>query len=197
MGTHAAQDLEATVAHAVAVLAEATEGDRDWSRPAGDLDWDCWDTLVHVVGDLYGYAGQVASSRMDDYVPVDIHAEDDPTPAQMLYAVRAGGTILASVVTTQPDSNRAYHPYGVSDPDGFAAMGMVEVMVHMHDMAAGLGFDYRPDPEICARVLARMFPDAPAGFEPWPALLWCTGRTELPGHPRRVGKWRWKGTPDE
>ncbi|MYS84285.1 hypothetical protein [Embleya scabrispora] len=196
MGTQAAQDVESTVAHAVAVLTEATEGERDWSRPAGGLDWDCWYTLVHVVGDLYAYAGQVASGRMDDYVPVDIHADDDATPSTMLHAVRAGGTMLATVVAARPDSARAFHPYGISDPDGFAGMGMIEVMAHMHDLAAGLDLTYEPDPQICARVLARMFPDAPTGFAPWPALLWCTGRVELPGHPRRVGKWRWQGLPD-
>lgn len=195
MGSQAAQDVESTVAHAVSVLTEATESERDWSRPAGELEWDCRYTLVHIVGDLYAYAGQIASSRMDDYLPVDIEAEADATPAEILHAVRAGGAFLTAMVATRPDSARAFHPYGISDPDGFAGMGMIEVMVHMHDLAAGLDLAYRPDPQICARVLARMFPDAPTGFDAWPTLLWCTGRTELPGHPRRVGKWRWQGLP--
>ncbi|MYW02584.1 hypothetical protein [Streptomyces sp. SID3343] len=195
MGTQAAYDLDATIAHSIEVLTEATEGDRDWSRPAGELDWDCWYTLVHIVGDLYTYAGQVASGRLDDYVPVGIHAEGDPSPTRMLHAVRAGGTILSTVVATRPDSVRAYHPYGNSDPDGFAAMGMVEVMVHMYDLAAGLDLTYAPPSGPCARLM-RLFPDAPTDVDPWSALLWSTGRVELPGHARRVGKWRWKAMPD-
>lgn len=176
------------------MLAGVSATDRDWSVPAGELDWDCTFTLVHIVSDLYAYAGQVASGRTDYYVPIDIHAEDDPTPEQMLHAVRAGGRLLAAIVATAPDTARAWHTYGDSDPDGFAGMGMIEVMVHMHDLAAGLGVTYTPDDEICARVLARMFPDAPRGFAPWPTLLWATGRISLGEHPRR-GQWRWRGEP--
>jgi hypothetical protein len=37
-------------------------------------------------------------------------------------------------------------------------------------------------------------PDAPHTTDPWPTLLWATGRAELPGHPR-LTTWRWYGTP--
>ena len=59
-------------------------------------------------------------------------------------------------------------------------MGIVETLVHTHDLAAGLGLDWTPPAELCARTLARLFPDAPEDADPWTALLWCTGRAELP-----------------
>lgn len=54
-------------------------------------------------------------------------------------------------------------------------------------------------PQVCARVLARLFPNTPAelaDLDPWTVLLWATGRLDLPGHPRPE-KWRWRGAPLE
>lgn len=73
-------------------------------------------------------------------------------------------------------------------------MGIVETLVHTHDLAQGLGFAWNPPADLCSRVLARLFPDAPESTDPWPALLWATGRDELPGRPR-LTTWRWDGTP--
>jgi hypothetical protein len=36
--------------------------DRDWSVPAGDLEWDCRRTLDHIVDTLLLYAAYLASS---------------------------------------------------------------------------------------------------------------------------------------
>src|SRR3569833_2023508 len=63
-------------------------------------------------------------------------------------------------------------------------------LLHLLDAAQTLNFARSPDPDVVARVLRRLFPDVPAGNDPWPTLLWATGRAELPGHPRRT-EWRW------
>jgi hypothetical protein len=97
------------------------------------------------------------------------------------------------VRTTSP-SVRAYHGFGVSDPEGFAAMGVVETLVHTGDLADGLGLAWDPPAALCARVLHRLFPDAPPDTDPWRTLLWATGRAELPGRPR-LTSWRWYGEP--
>jgi hypothetical protein len=55
-----------------------------------------------------------------------------------------------------------------SDPEGFAAMGVVETLVHTHDLAEGLGLAWTPPSDLCSRVLARLFPDAPKATGPWP-----------------------------
>jgi hypothetical protein len=73
-------------------------------------------------------------------------------------------------------------------------MGVVETLVHTHDVAAALGIGWTPDAGLSGRVLARLFPDAPAGTDRWTTLLWASGRTELPGHPH-LESWRWDGTP--
>jgi hypothetical protein len=98
------------------------------------------------------------------------------------------------MVRTMPPEVRAHHVMGLSDPEGFAAMGVVEILVHMYDLAEGLGLEWDPPADLCARVLARLFPDAPDDTEPWPTLLWATGRGTLPGR-ARLTTWRWQAAP--
>jgi len=43
-------------------------------------------------------------------------------------------------------------------------------------------------------VLERLLPDVEPGDDPWAALLWATGRLELPGRPRRTD-WGWTNSP--
>ncbi len=73
-------------------------------------------------------------------------------------------------------------------------MGVVETLVHTHDLAGGLGLAWAPPAGLCSTALARLFPDAPVTTDPWLTLLWATGRATLPGHPRPA-TWRWNGTP--
>ncbi|WP_436529816.1 DinB family protein [Actinoplanes sp. HUAS TT8] len=195
-------DVHSVVEQAVAALRSV--GEQDWQVPAGGLDWSCWETVEHVADDLFAYAGQLAADRppTDEYVPwgyrrsrpgapaLTVHVDPEHGTAGLLRALEAAGGLLAAVVRVSPADRRGYHPFGVSDASGFAAMGIVEVVAHLHDVAGTLKFPWSPDPDVCARVLGRLFPDAPAGHEPWPTLLWATGRAELPGHPRQE-KWRW------
>ncbi|GID62909.1 hypothetical protein Acy02nite_07900 [Actinoplanes cyaneus] len=197
-------DVRTVVTQAVVALREVAG--QDWQAPAGDLDWSCWETVEHVADDLFAYAGQLAAEEppTDRYVPFGYRRSRPAAPALTVYVdpehgvdgllqvLDAAGGLLAAVVRSSPASRRAFHPYGISDASGFAAMGVVEVLVHLHDLARTMTFRWTPEADVCARVLRRLFPDAPSGFEPWPALLWATGRTELPGHPRQTS-WRWQG----
>ncbi|MFI1988543.1 hypothetical protein [Actinoplanes sp. NPDC020271] len=178
----------------------------DWQAPAGDLEWSCWETVEHVADDLFAYAGQLAAEQppLDRYVPwgftraregapaLTVHVDAERGPDGLLQVLEASGGLLAATVQVSPAQRRGFHPYGISDACGFAAMGIVEMLVHLHDLQRTLGFPWSPEPDVCARVLRRLFPDAPEGDEPWPTLLWATGRTELPGHPRQTS-WRWQG----
>jgi hypothetical protein len=112
-----------------------------------------------------------------------VHVDRAAGPDGLLLVLEATGALLAAMVRTRQPQVRAYHAYGISDPEGFAAMGITETLVHTHDVAQGLALSWVPPADVCSRVLNRLFPDAPAGADSWVTLLWATGRGELPGHP--------------
>ena len=201
-----ADDLDRAVQLALATLREAPSG--AWEGKAGSLEWDCWETVEHLSDDLFAYATQIGPRKppLDTHVPFTwesrrpggpvntIHANRTAGPDGLLQVLDASGALLVAMVRTTAPEVRAHHVFGASDPEGFAAMGIVETLVHTHDLAEGLGLAWDPPGDLCSRVLARLFPDAPGSTDPWPTLLWATGRAELPGHARRT-TWRWYGEP--
>ena len=202
-----AADVRAAVYLAADTLATVVE--RDWRVPAGDLDWDCWETVEHIADDLFAYASQLGPRRpsVTEPVPIGWEYRRPGGPALTIYAIpeeggQAGllqvlescGALLAAMVEVTPPTVRSQHTYGASDPEGFAAMGVVETLVHMRDVAAGLELLWEPPQDLCARSLQRLFPDVPAEGDSWQTLLWATGRIALPGRDRRAS-WRWDGTP--
>ncbi|MEV6492848.1 maleylpyruvate isomerase N-terminal domain-containing protein [Actinoplanes sp. NPDC051633] len=172
--------------------------DRDWSARADTLGWDCWHTAEHIGDVLLSYAAQVVARPTTRYVRFLASADTDATAAEVLEFALTGGGILDAAVRAAPPTLRAYHPTGMADAEGFAAMGCVEALVHGYDIAQGLGVDLTAPPGVCARVLARLFPDTPdtlADRDSWSTLLWVTGRVDLPGRPRRSEEWQWHGAP--
>ncbi|MEU4779458.1 hypothetical protein [Micromonospora sp. NPDC023633] len=169
----------------------------DWSARAGGLEWDCWHAAEHVGDCLMSFAGQLVARPEKRFVCFVANADKDASPAEVLEFVEVAGRLLAATVRTSGPDVRAYHPTGQADPEGFAAMGCAETLLHGDDIAQGLGLALRPPRDVCARVLARLFPESArelAGVDPWAALRWSTGRIELPGRPRSP-EWRWRGAP--
>lgn len=164
----------------------------DWTVPAGDLEWSCWYTGVHLADDLAFYASQIIDQPASGYVPFEIAMDDDATPDGLLRTIAVFGVVLERVVAASDSADRGFHVYGTSDAEGFAAMGVVETLVHTYDIAAGLGAPWLPPSDLCTPVIDRLFPDAPGG-DPSDVLLWCTGRRGLDDRPRQTG-WRWDGT---
>ncbi|WP_026923920.1 maleylpyruvate isomerase N-terminal domain-containing protein [Glycomyces arizonensis] len=201
-----AEDVELAVDLAVYRLRKA-ELDA-WDYRAGTLKWTCWETVEHIADDLFAYAVQMGPRHppINGHVPFvceprrsggpasTVFAEREAGPEGLLQVLEASAALLAAMVRTMPPEVRAHHVMGLSDPEGFAAMGVVEILVHTHDLAEGLGLEWDPPAELCARVLARLFPDAPTDTEPWPTLLWATGRGTLPGR-ARLTRWRWHAAP--
>ncbi|MEU9951436.1 MULTISPECIES: VOC family protein [unclassified Streptomyces] len=203
-----ADDVTSAVRLTVDTLAGSPA--EDWRIPAGTLTWDCWETVEHLSDDLFAYAVQLGPRRppLETEVPYRwapereggpwnaIFADPEAGTAGLLQTLEASGALLSAMVRTASPDLRSYHSYGVSDPEGFAAMGIVETLVHAHDVAEGLGVTWTPPADLCDRVLGRLFPDAPADEDRWTVLLWSTGRADLPGR-ERVTSWKWHGAPLE
>lgn len=190
-----ADDLHAALDSVATTLGPATE--RDWTASKGTGESDCWHTAEHLGDCLLSYAAQLVAQPATRFVRFEAGADKDASPAEVLEFAVAGGRVLAATVRAAAPDVRAYHPSGMSDPEGFAGMGCVEALVHGEDIARGLGLHLDPPPDVCARVLARMFPHSSAdvsGIDPWTALLWATDRMDLPGLQRQAG-WRWRGAP--
>jgi RimJ/RimL family protein N-acetyltransferase len=184
--------VEEAVADAVALL--RTAADRDWEAVrAGRLEWSCRYTAEHIAGDLIAYAGQLAGRATTAYVPFEITLDDGTDNGGVLHVVETTGALLAATLRTTPREVRAFHPYPFrsANREGFAAMGITEVLLHTHDIAEGLGLSYEPPAGLCADVLARIFPHVRPGADPWRTLLWATGRGDLPGRAPLTG-WRWR-----
>ncbi|MER7474268.1 hypothetical protein ABT351_26655, partial [Micromonospora sp. NPDC000018] len=85
-------DVDGAVTEMSAVLGPHTG--RDWSVPAGGLEWSCWTTATHVAHDLLAYAGQVAGRPDAAYLPFDLVVSPAAAPAEVLRVVAACGGLL-------------------------------------------------------------------------------------------------------
>ncbi|MFF3788369.1 maleylpyruvate isomerase N-terminal domain-containing protein [Streptomyces sp. NPDC001933] len=179
-----------------------------WQERAGGLEWTCWETLEHLADDLLTYALRfgLAQPSAVPRVPLRISSDRPAGPANVIFGdreagpeglltvVEACGGLLATAVDTTDSATLAPHVFDASDPEGFAAMGIVETLVHTHDIAQSMTRVGEPLQDLSERVLARLFPDVPVIDTPWSTLLWATGRIETHDRPRRTN-WRWYGEP--
>ncbi|SRR6266511_811425 len=184
--------------HAVTAAADvmAPHSAADWSVTAPDLEWSCRDTLEHTIDGILWYAGNLA--MLATRRPEVVRDGDPNAPTErLLKALVSSDHILARVAEATPPGGRGYHRMGMPDATGFLAMGCDETLVHTGDICAGLGVRFDPPGDICARVVARLFPWAPEHDDPWERLLWCNGRIALPGHERLGPEWGWWCAPLE
>lgn len=168
--------------------------DRDWSAKAGDLEWDCRRTLDHVVDTLLFYAVYLASRATERLAPPR-NGDPSASPAHLLATVAAAAAVLSEVARAAPPDTRAFHPAGMADVSGWIGMGCEEILLHTDDIAQGLGLPYRAPNDLAARVLARLFPWAPADVDPWDSLRWAAGRAALPDRERLGPDWYWHAPP--
>lgn len=179
------------VAGCVAALRPAVE--RDWTQmKAAGLEWSVHATAVHIADDLVAYAANLAGRAQDDYVPFELKLDEGTDNTGLLHVIETTGALLSAAVRTAPREVRAFHPYPFrsANREGFAAMGVAEVLLHTHDIAQGLGLAYEPPSALPEFVLTRIFPQVQPGPDHWRTLLWATGRGELPGR-APVTEWRW------
>ena len=181
---------------AAAACREALSGlvDLDWSVRARELDWSCRQTLEHIPNTQLFYASQLELAAKER-LPRARGGEDQLSVPDLLLSVEVNAAILDHVLRAAPASTRAFHPAGMADPSGFAAMGCDEILIHTADITGGFEMDFRPPEDLCSRVLTRLFPWAPTDVEPWESLLWANGRIALPGSGPQDENWRWHCAP--
>lgn len=183
--------VQEALEHALALLRTAVGQDWEGTR-AGRLEWSCQETAVHIATALIRYTAQLVRRATATRVPISLTLREGADNAGALDVIETTGALLAATIRTTPRDVRAFHPFPfhAADREGFAAMGVTEVLLHTHDIAEGLGLPYEPPADLCQDVLTRLFPHVRPGPEPWPTLLWATGRGDLPGR-APVTEWHW------
>jgi len=183
--------VDEAVASCVAALRPAVE--RDWTavRAAG-MEWTVHQTAFHIADCLVAYAANLAGRAQDTYVPFEMKLDEGTDNTGLLHVVETAGALFAAAIRTTPREVRAYHPYPFrsANREGFAAMGVTEVLLHTYDIAGGLSLEYEPPSALPEFALSRIFPHVRPGPDHWRTLLWATGRGELPGR-APVTDWRW------
>lgn len=192
---------------AQAVCQQLTEiPDRRWRENARDSEWTCERVWAHVAECHLQYQALLTrASHRPAWLPIELtfESEESVTVEDLRHTVITTATMLDNLVAALPASTRAYHPYGVSDPEGFAAMGAVEVIVHGWDIL------HAEDPQkvwmppqdlvlpLIKRLFARHVAETPqlADATPAQALLHLTGRKAFGDLPRKT-TWRWDGRPN-
>lgn len=173
-----------------------------WERPASGLDWTCRETAAHLMDDFGAYALQLSGSTPPQtgyarfrepppWTPGGTTSVFWPDPDAgtegVVECLDAAAGLLCAVVDAAGPGKRGYHPHGISDASGFAAMGMAEATLHAHDILAAQGIRYAPEAGTATAILDRLFPDAARSEDPWRDLLAATGRT-----PETRGvRWHW------
>lgn len=165
----------------------------DWTTPIPEMDWSVIDAVAHMDGALIWYPTDL-SAGPTELSAMDIKINPESTPADLVRATTAFAHVLACVIDAALPDTRGWHPFGIADASGFAAMACDEMLVHTDDAARGLYQTFTPTPELAERTLRRLFPWAPETVEPWDGLKWANGRVELPGL-NRLARWRWHCAP--
>jgi len=185
-------DLLLAAGVAVECLAAGAAG--AWEVPAGSLPLSCRATLDHTIDTLLWYSVQLATGARQA-LPWPRRGDPAGRVPFLLTTLRSSAAVLAAVVRAVDPSTRAFHTVGMADPEGFTAMGCDEILVHTDDLARGLGVDFEPPSDLCAAVLERLFPWAPADGDPFAELLWANGRIALGDRPRLAADWSWHCAP--
>ncbi|RKT19318.1 mycothiol maleylpyruvate isomerase-like protein [Streptomyces sp. 1114.5] len=189
-------DWAALVVEAAATTTSVLEraADADWTRHAAGSDWSARAMLDHLALGVLGYAGLLTARPTDRYITLFGSLDPGAPIPHCLEGLRIAGSLLAATVRDTPPEARAWHPWGHADGPGFAAMAVVELLVHGWDLTQAFELDWQPPEHLAGPAVARLFPEAPTGHGNAETLLWCTGRTALPGHPRRPAEgWQWDG----
>jgi len=148
-------DMDELTALVASAWAEGV--DRDWSAPAGTLDWSCAKTADHTVDTVLAPAFFLASRKLDGYPPGEpFTLGARPQPEELVEALVTATRILTAVVATaEPDARATiwYRPEPETRPrDDFVPRAGLELILHAHDVCTDLGVAFEPPAHLCERM---------------------------------------------
>jgi hypothetical protein len=143
---------------------------------------------------VYAPAFFLASRKLDGYPEAgsDMTLGDAATPETLVESLEIATRMLVAVVRDAPPDARAsiFGRAGiVAGPPDFVPRGAGELILHAHDVCAGLGVPFEPPAELCRRLREHTRPwliwtsywtDLPCTDDPWGDLLTGSGRTRSP-----------------
>ncbi len=179
---------------AAELVFEFLDTERDWDRTIDHVGWTGRQTVAHLAEVSMNYT-LALGGRWTSAWPTMPSVDPGTEIGQLLTLARAGTAALDTVISTCPADVRAFHATGMADPDGFAAMMVDELLVHASDVAATHGETLQPPSDLVRRLLDRLFPWWPQEVDPWSALLWANGRSDLPNSPGLGEAWVWHSAP--
>jgi hypothetical protein len=166
--------------------------DRDWSARAGTLEWSCTRTADHAVDTVFAPAYFLASRKQDDYpdMGADFTAGPSARPDQLVQALEVATRVLAAVVADADPGVRAVlfrrPQIRTAPPQDFVPRGATELILHAHDVCAGLHVPFEPPAALCRRLREHTRPWAMWTLawyglgdtdDPWGDLLAGSGRS--------------------
>lgn len=176
----------------------SSAAERDWSVPAGTVEWSCTKTADHAVDCVYAPAFFLASRRTDGYpdVGIDLTLGDGATPKLLVQSLQIACRILVAVVNDAEADVRAVifrrPSVRTAPPQDFVPRGALELALHAHDVCTGLQVPFEPPAELCERLREHVRPwpmwtlawnALGCSGDPWGDLLMSSGR-------HRHGVWR-------
>lgn len=162
--------------------------DADWGSPTATLEWSRFETADHTIDCVFSYAFLLASRAQGAYPPFgEVHALAGATPLDLVDGLRAvTNLLLATITVASPDTRaiiwRRPEPT-LGSPKDFAARGAHELILHTHDICAGLRVDFDPPRDVCQRLAdhtaAWPYGDLERTADPWSDLLARSGRARV------------------
>ena len=159
--------------------------DRDWDKRIPEMDWTVRQVVAHIATTLLWYALDL-SAGPKELTTVELSVRPTEEPESLVGTLTTAATLLGHIVDSVQPGQRGWHPAGMADASGFAAMGCDELLIHTHDAARGLGVEFDPPTVLSTLVLRRLFPSAPEDTDSWEMLLWANGRVALNDRPRQA-----------
>jgi len=179
-------------------LSAAVDGDWDGAIP--EMTWSVREVVAHISEVLLWYSTDL-SAGPHELNTMDLKVRPTENPAALIETITAYAAVLGTVVDGVPPGQRGWHPDGLADASGFAAMACDELLVHTWDAGHGLGLPFEPSEVLSQAVVHRIFPWAPTNTDTWDTLLWANGRRDLPGlgrqehwHPYPAPLSEWDGS---